>query len=112
MKNLLLILFLVLTSFVKGQDMRPMYPADRTNRVFLSGLSSAITYSICFPLMNQRDGLKKHLYPLITTMGVNVCLGSLSYFVDRSNSVNKRQNITAWFGGSIVTVTILRIGLN
>lgn len=111
MKRLLL-LFILLVSFVTAKSQTPLYPADRCNRVFLSGLSSAITYSICFPLMNQHKGLKKHLYPLITTMGVNVCLGSLSYFVDRSNSVNKRQNITAWFGGSIVTVTILRIGLN
>ena len=45
-------------------------------------------------------------------MAVNVCLGGLSYALDNTNSVNKRQNLTAWFGGSIVSVTIIRIGLN
>ena len=91
---------------------RVMYPADRCNRIFLSGLSSGITYSVSYSLMNQNEGYKKHLYPILTTMGVNVCLGALAYLVDNSSPVNKRQNVTAWFGGSIVTVTILRIGLN
>jgi hypothetical protein len=113
MKRLFLLLMLLVSfATVKSQSQPVMYPEDRTNRVFLSSLSSSITYGVSFALMNQHDGYKKHLYPILTTMGVNVCLGGLSYLLDPSGSVNKRQNLTAWFGGSIVSVTILRIGLN
>ena len=112
MKRLLL-LFLLLVSFatVKSQS-AVLYPADRCNRVFFSGLSSAITYGVAYPLFSQKFVKKKHLYPLLTTMAVNVCLGGLSYALDNTNSVNKRQNLTAWFGGGIVSVTIVKIGLN
>ena len=46
------------------------------------------------------------------TMGANIALGALSYAIDNTNKVNRRQNITAWFGGSVVTVAVIRIGLN
>ena len=91
---------------------RVMYPADRCNRIFLSGLTSGITYSVSYSLLNNNVGYKKHLYPILITMGTNIALGALSYAIDNTNAVNKRQNITGWFGGSIVTVTLLRIGLN
>jgi hypothetical protein len=45
-------------------------------------------------------------------MGTNIALGALSYIIDNTNAVNKRQNITGWVGGSVVTITLLRIGLN
>ena len=111
MKHLLIGLLLLVCGGAKAQT-RVMYPADRCNRVFVSGLTSGITYALSYSLMNQNEGYKKHLYPILTTMGVNVCLGALSYVIDNTSAVNKRQNVTAWFGGSIVTVTILRIGLN
>ena len=110
MKYLLILLLSLFANSAKSQT--PLYPEDRTNRVFVSGLSSAITYTVSYALFNNQKPIKKHLYPIITTMGVNVCLGGLSYLVDKSAPINKRQNITAWFGGSIVTVTILRIGIN
>lgn len=89
-----------------------MYPADRCNKVFISGLTSGITYGLSYSLLNHNVGYKKHLYPILITMGSNIALGALSYAVDRTSSVNRRQNVTAWFSGSIITVTILRIGLN
>lgn len=91
---------------------RVMYPADRCNRIFVSGLTSGITYSVSYSLFNNNVGYKKHLYPVLVTMGTNIALGALSYAFDNTRAVNKRQNITGWFGGSIVTVTLLRIGLN
>jgi len=111
MKKLLVIIMLLVCGGVKAQT-RVMYPEDRTNRIFLSGLTSGITYAVSYSLMNQNEGYKKHLYPVLITMGTNLALGALSYAMDNTNTVNKRQNMVGWFGGSIVTVTILRIGLN
>lgn len=109
MKRLLLSLFLLVCLSAKAQV---MYPADRCNRIFVSGLTSGITYSVSYSLFNNNVGYKKHLYPVLVTMGTNIALGALSYAFDNTRAVNKRQNITGWFGGSIVTVTLLRIGLN
>ena len=112
MRKLLVMLLAFVALSAKAQT-REMYPADRTNRIFLSGLSSGITYSVSYALINSnRMGRKNHLYPVLITMGTNIALGALSYAIDNTNAVNKRQNITGWFGGSIVTVTLLRIGLN
>ena len=111
MKKLLIILLTLISLNLSAQT-REMYPADRCNRVFFSGLSSAITYSVSYGLLNENFGRKKHLYPMMITVGTNIALGALSYAIDNTNAVNKRQNITGWFGGSIVTVTLLRIGLN
>jgi len=49
---------------------------------------------------------------MMITLGTNIALGGLTYALDKSSQVNKRQNITAWFGGSIVTIAVIRIGLN
>ena len=112
MKHFLVILLCLFALGVKAQT-REMYPADRTNRIFLSGLTTGITYSVSYALINSnRVGKKNHLYPIMITMGTNVALGALSYAIDRTNAVNRRQNITGWFGGCVVTVTLLRIGLN
>lgn len=111
MKRFLVILLCFLALNAKGQT-RVMYPADRCNRIFVSGLTTGITYSVSYALFNQYEGRKKHLYPILVTMGTNMALGALSYAFDNTRAVNKRQNITGWFGGSIVTVTLLRIGLN
>ena len=111
MKKLLVMLLAFVALSAKAQT-RVMYPADRCNRIFLSGLTSGITYSVSYSLLNNNVGYKKHLYPILITMGTNIALGALSYAIDNTNAVNKRQNITGWFGGSIVTVTLLRIGLN
>ena len=111
MKRLLVILLAFVALSAKAQT-REMYPADRCNRIFVSGLTSGITYSVSYSLLNNNVGYKKHLYPILVTMGTNIALGALSYAIDNTNAVNKRQNITGWFGGSIVTVTLLRIGLN
>lgn len=111
MKKILVLLFTLISLKLSAQT-REMYPADRTNRVFFSGLSSAITYSISYGLLNENVGRKKHLYPMMITVGTNIALGALTYALDKSSQVNKRQNITAWFGGSIVTIAVIRIGLN
>ena len=111
MKKLLVMLLVFMALSAKAQT-REMYPADRCNRIFVSGLTSGITYSVSYTLFNNNVGYKKHLYPILVTMGTNIALGALSYAIDNTNAVNKRQNITGWFGGSIVTVTLLRIGLN
>ena len=111
MKKLLIILLTLISLNLSAQT-REMYPADRCNRVFFSGLSSAITYSVSYGLLNENFGRKKHLYPMMITVGTNIALGALTYALDRSSQVNKRQNITAWFGGSIVTIAVIRIGLN
>lgn len=112
MKKFLVILLCLLALGAKAQT-RVMYPEDRTNRIFLSGLTSGITYSVSYALINSdRVGRKNHLYPILITMGTNIALGTLSYAIDNTNAVNKRQNIIGWVGGSIVTVTLLRIGLN
>jgi len=111
MKHLLIGLLLLVCGGAKAQT-RVMYPEDRTNRIFLSGLTSGITYAVSYGLLNPYEGNKKHLYPILITMGTNLALGALSYAMDNTNAVNKRQNMVGWFGGSIVTVTIIRIGLN
>ena len=111
MKKLLIILLCLVASKL-GAQTREMYPADRTNRMFLSGLSSGITYGLSYSLLNHNVGYKKHLYPIMITMGANIALGALSYAIDNTNRVNRRQNITAWFGGSVVTIAVIRIGLN
>jgi hypothetical protein len=112
MKKLLVMLLAFVALGAKAQT-REMYPADRTNRIFLSGLTSGITYSVSYALINSnRMGRKNHLYPILITMGTNIALGALSYTIDNTNAVNKRQNITGWVGGSVVTITLLRIGLN
>ena len=111
MKKLLVILLAFMALGAKAQT-RVMYPEDRTNRIFLSGLTSGITYAVSYGLLNPYEGNKKHLYPILITMGTNIALGALSYAMDNTSAVNKRQNITGWIGGSIVTITLLRIGLN
>ena len=111
MKNILIILLCLFVVKANGQT-REMYPADRCNRVFVSGLTSGITYGLSYSLLNHNIGYKKHLYPIMITMGANIALGALSYAIDNTNRVNKRQNITAWFGGSVVTIAVIRIGLN
>ena len=108
----LLVMLLGLVALKASAQTREMYPADRCNRIFLSGLTSGITYSVSYTLFNNNVGYKKHLYPILVTMGTNIALGALSYAIDNTNAVNKRQNITGWVGGSIVTITLLRIGLN
>ena len=107
----LLVVLLSLIALKASAQTRVMYPADRCNRIFISGLTTGITYSASYALMNQKYVKRKHLYPILTTVGVNMALGAVSYAFDRSSQVNKRQNITGWFGGTIVTVTLLRIGL-
>ena len=111
MKHFLVILLCLVASKL-GAQTREMYPADRCNRIFISGLTSGITYGLSYSLLNHNVGYKKHLYPIMITMGANVALGALSYIVDNTNKVNRRQNITAWFGGSVITVAVIRIGLN
>lgn len=111
MKQLLVVLLLLVCGGAKAQT-RVMYPEDRTNRIFLSGLTSGITYAVSYGLLNPYEGNKKHLYPILTTVGVNMVLGALSYAMDNTSVVNKRQNMVGWFGGSMVTITIIRIGLN
>lgn len=111
MKKLLLLILSTIALTVFAQN-PVLYPEDRCNRVFYSGISSAITYSASYSLFNSSKVKKNHLYPLVTSLCVNLALGGLSYLVDNTNKINKRQNITAWFGGSLVTITILRIGLN
>lgn len=111
MKQFLVILLCLVASKL-GAQTREMYPADRCNRIFISGLTSGITYGLSYSLLNHNVGYKKHLYPIMITMGANVALGALSYAIDNTNRVNRRQNITAWFGGSVVTIAVIRIGLN
>ena len=111
MKKLIVLLLTLIALNVNAQT-REMYPTDRCNRVFFSGLSSAITYSVSYGLLNENGGRKKHLYPMMITVGTNIALGALTYALDKSGQVNRRQNITAWFGGSIVTIAVIRIGLN
>jgi len=112
MKKTVLLILLCLTGLALKAQTREMYPTDRCNKIFISGLTSGITYGVSYSLLNHNVGYKKHLYPILITMGSNIALGALSYAVDRTSSVNRRQNVTAWFSGSIITVTILRIGLN
>ena len=111
MKKLLVILLCLVVLKTNAQT-REIYPADRCNRIFVSGLTSGITYGLSYSLLNHNVGYKKHLYPIMITMGANIALGALSYAIDNTNKVNRRQNITAWFGGSVVTVAVIRIGLN
>ena len=112
MKRILL-LFILLVSLVTAKaQTRVMYPADRCNRIFISGLTSGITYGISYSLLNHNVGYKKHLYPILITVGTNMALGAVSYAFDRSSQVNKRQNITGWLGGCVVTIAVIRIGLN
>ena len=107
----LLIVLLSLIALKASAQTRVMYPADRCNRIFISGLTTGITYSVSYALFNQKYVKRKHLYPILTTVGVNMALGAVSYAFDRSSQVNKHQNITGWFGGTVVTIAVLRIGL-
>ena len=107
----LLVVLLSLIALKASAQTRVMYPADRCNRIFISGLTTGITYSASYALMNQTYKKRKHLYPILTTVGVNMAVGALSYALDNSSRVNKRQNITGWIGGSVVTIAVLRIGL-
>ena len=111
MKKVLFLLLCLMAVKVTAQS-RVMYPADRCNRIFVSGLTSAITYSVSYSLFNNQVGYKKHLYPIITTIGVNTMLGAVSMAFDKSSAVNKRQNITGWFASNVVTIMVIRIGLN
>ena len=108
----LLIVLLSLIALKASAQTRVMYPADRCNRIFISGLTTGITYSASYALMNQKYVKRKHLYPILTTVGVNMALGVVSYAFDRSSQVNRRQNITGWLGGCVVTIAVIRIGLN
>ena len=108
----LLIVLLSLIALKASAQTRVMYPADRCNRIFISGLTTGITYSASYALMNQKYVKRKHLYPILTTVGVNMALGAVSYAFDRSSQVNRRQNITGWLGGCVVTIAVIRIGLN
>ena len=108
----LLVALLCLIALKASAQTRVMYPADRTNRIFISGLTTGITYSASYALMNQKYVKRKHLYPILTTVGVNMALGAVSYAFDRSSQVNRRQNITGWLGGCVVTIAVIRIGLN
>ena len=113
-KNFLVTLLCLIALKTNAQiptQTRVMYPTDRCNRIFISGLTTGITYSVSYALMNQKHVKRKHLYPILTTVGVNMALGALSYVIDNSSRVNKRQNITGWVGGSVVTIAVLRIGL-
>ena len=113
-KKLLIVLLSLIALKASAQtstQTRVMYPADRCNRIFISGLTTGITYSASYALMNQKYVKRKHLYPILTTVGVNMALGAVSYAFDRSSQVNKRQNITGWFGGTVVTIAVIRIGL-
>ena len=113
-KKLLVVLLSLIALKASAQtstQTRVMYPADRCNRIFISGLTTGITYSVSYALFNQKYVKRKHLYPILTTVGVNMALGAVSYAFDRSSQVNKRQNITGWFGGTVVTIAVLRIGL-
>ena len=113
-KNFLVTLLCLIALKTNAQvptQTRVMYPADRCNRIFISGLTTGITYSVSYALMNQKHVKRKHLYPILTTVGVNMALGAVSYAFDRSSQVNKRQNITGWLGGCVVTIAVVRIGL-
>ena len=113
-KKLLIVLLSLIALKASAQtstQTRVMYPADRCNRIFISGLTTGITYSVSYALFNQKYVKRKHLYPILTTVGVNMALGAVSYAFDRSSQVNKRQNITGWFGGTVVTIAVIRIGL-
>ena len=108
----LLVVLLSLIALKASAQTRVMYPADRCNRIFISGLTTGITYSASYALLNQKYVKRKHLYPILTTVGVNMALGAVSYAFDRSSQVNRRQNITGWLGGCVVTIAVIRIGLN
>ena len=114
-KKLLIVLLSLIALKASAQtstQTRVMYPADRCNRIFISGLTTGITYSVSYALFNQKYVKRKHLYPILTTVGVNMALGAVSYAFDRSSQVNRRQNITGWLGGCVVTIAVIRIGLN
>ena len=108
----LLVVLLSLIALKASAQTRVMYPADRTNRIFISGLVTGITYTTSYALLNKTYKKRKHLYPILATVGVNMAVGALSYAIDNSSRVNKRQNITGWIGGSVVTIATIRIGLN
>lgn len=104
---------LLLVSFATAKSQtRVLYPEDRTNRIFLSALSSGITYATTYALFNRNNPKPKHGYPILATIGVNMALGAISYSFDKTSNLNKRQNVVGWIGGSLVTITIIRIGLN
>ena len=112
MRKLLLLLLCLLSIQGKAQTQRVLWPEDRANRLFISGLLTGVVYSTTLSLTNQNSPRTKHLPAVCVSLGASAVGGYLSYLSDKSSRTNQRQNLTAWFGSCVGTMIIIRIGLN
>ena len=112
MKKIIFLLLCFLTLNLRAQTQKVLWPEDRFNRIFIGGFISSITYVTTFALTNQHTPKLKHLPAILTTAGVSLVGGCLSYVADKSNPTNRRQNLVGWFGSSVGFTVSLRFTLN
>jgi hypothetical protein len=98
---------------LKAQSQHVMYPVQRTNMCFAGAFTSALTYTLAYSAFNA-NGVDKHEHrkPAMIAAGVSILTTAMVYQFNKSNQVNRRQDATAWLAPCMVSITLLRIGIN
>jgi hypothetical protein len=80
---------------------------------FAGAFTSALTYTIAYTAFNKSNADKhEHRKPAMVAAGVSLLTTAMVYQFNKSNQVNRRQDATAWLAPCVVSITLLRIGLN
>jgi hypothetical protein len=111
MKKIIVMIMLGLIA-VKAQSQHVMYPEQRTNMCFMGGFTSALTYTVAYAAFNTGADKHEHRKPAIIASGVSLLTTAMVYTLNSKNPVNRRQDATAWLAPCMVSITLLRIGIN
>lgn len=112
MKKIVMIMLGLIALKAQSQQ-HVMYPEKRTNMCFAGAFTSALTYTIAYTAFNKYSADKhEHRKPAMVAAGVSLLTTAMVYSLNKQNSINRRQDATAWLAPCVVSITLLRIGIN